>query len=265
MSTDTARTAAKYDRAMYDVHMSALWANSDFFNFGYWRPGTTSHQEACENLVDALLAFLPSQPDVTLDVACGLGATTAHIASRYPGSKVTGVNISAKQLSTAKRKHPECRFAQMDAVTLAFPDNSFDALVCVEAAFHFDTRERFLQEAYRVLKPGGRLVLSDMLANPWAARARSTVVRSSVTMRNMAIGTEVYRHTFVACGFGSLQLVDITTEAVTRLCSYHRKWSWSRLLTAWEVRAAGSLMLFDLMILLGIRQYLIVAAQKPGR
>jgi SAM-dependent methyltransferase len=243
---------------MYDEHMSSLWANSDFFNFGYWRPGTTSHKKACEDLVDALIAFIPPNPALTLDVACGLGATTGHIASRYPDSKVIGVNISAKQLSTAKRKHPDCRFAQMDAVTLAFPDNAFDAVVCVEAAFHFDTRERFLRDAYRVLKPGGWLVLSDILAKPWASR-----VRSSVTMRNMSMGTEDYRRAFSGCGFSNLQLVDITTEAVTRLCSYHRKWSWARFRQTWDVRPVGSLMLFDLMLLVGIRQYLVVAAQKP--
>jgi MPBQ/MSBQ methyltransferase len=258
MSTDTSRTAAKYDRAMYDDHMSSLWANSDFFNFGYWEPGTTSHRKACEDLMDALLAYLPEKPALTLDVACGLGATTGHIASRYPDSKVVGANISAKQLNTAKQKHPDCRFVQMDAVTLALPDNSFDAVICVEAAFHFDTRERFIQEAYRVLKPGGLLLLSDILAKPW-----TTLVRTSVTMRNLTVGNDEYRHGFSATGFTNLKFVDITTEAVTRLCRYHRKWSWARLRQTWDVKATVSLMLFDLALLTGVRQYLIVAAQKP--
>ena len=40
----------------------------------------------------------------------------------------------------------------MDATELDFRDNSFDSIICVEAAFHFDTREKFVREAYRVLK-----------------------------------------------------------------------------------------------------------------
>jgi ubiquinone/menaquinone biosynthesis C-methylase UbiE len=256
MNTDTVRVTETYDRAMYDGDMKALWANSDFFNFGYWRADTTDHRQACEALVDELLALLPGTPASILDVACGLGATTGHIASRYPESNVVGVNISAKQLGTARRKRPDCGFARMDAVTLAFPDSSFDALVCVEAAFHFDTRERFLREAYRVLKPGGCLVLSDILAKPWAAH-----VRSSVTMRNMTVGADGYRQAY--SGFVNLRIVDVTTETVTSLCRYHRKWSSARLGQSWDVRPVLRLMLFDFMLTVGVQQYLLVAAQKP--
>jgi ubiquinone/menaquinone biosynthesis C-methylase UbiE len=51
----------------------------------------------------------------------------------------------------------------MDANALAFSDESFEAVICVEAAFHFDTRETFLRECLRILKKGGTLALTDIL------------------------------------------------------------------------------------------------------
>ncbi|TIT84310.1 MAG: class I SAM-dependent methyltransferase, partial [Mesorhizobium sp.] len=114
-------------------------------------------------LVDTLLARLPDKGGRILDVACGLGASTRRLLASYPPEAVTAINISAAQVATARQNAPGATVLQMDAAKLAFPDASFDAVICVEAAFHFDTRAAFLAEALRVLKPGGALVLSDIL------------------------------------------------------------------------------------------------------
>lgn len=258
MNTDEVAIRHSYDSLMYADDLRALWGHSDFFNFGYWQPDTITQPEACENLLDRMLAHVPGRPVRVLDVACGLGATTGHIATRFPGAQVVGINVSVKQLGTAKEKRPHCRFAQMDAVNLAFPNASFDAVVCAEAAFHFNTRERFLREAFRVLRPHGHLVLSDVLVRPWAGHVRSTV-----TMRNMAVSDLDYRAAYAAAGFDEVQIIDTTTESIARLCRYHRRWSWARLVETWHVGFVTRLMLFDLMLVVGVRQYLIAVARKP--
>ena len=65
---------------------------NEFANYGYWDENTRTEVEACENLIEKLLAFVPEKQGTILDVPCGKGATTRHLLKywlpEHPGFRL---------------------------------------------------------------------------------------------------------------------------------------------------------------------------------
>lgn len=205
------RTAAVVNR-WYDERMFADWAEriyagSDFHNIGFWTDKTRTQKDACENLMEALLAFFPDKSGEILDVACGKGATTRYLLKYYQPANVTGINISEKQLGRCKLNAPQCKFLHMSATSMTFEDAAFDHMICVEGAHHFAGWDSFLKGAYRVLRPGGRLVLSDIV--PSAKLAASPLCPRQSFMSPL----EYYSH-YLHAGFEQVEIIDATRECI---------------------------------------------------
>jgi len=188
-----------YNGVILAPAMRAFFGGTLFYNVGLRNSAQEDQATASRRLVDLLLSWVPESPVHALDVACGLGATTNAIKSKWPDCAVTGINISPKQIEHAKANAPQCSFRQMDATSLDFPDETFDLVLCVEAAFHFDSRRDFLREAFRTMRRGGTLLMADILFHdtPEADKTILWPVAKANAVRGMSEYLDVLRE----CGF----------------------------------------------------------------
>lgn len=107
--------------------------------------------------------------DRILDLGCGTGVLTRMIADQLDaeaGGVSLGIDAAAQMISVAnkKRGNETCRFEVVAAENLPFEDESFDSVVSSLFFHHvpLDLKEKALSDAFRVLRPGGRLIIADM-------------------------------------------------------------------------------------------------------
>ncbi len=106
----------------------------------------------------------PKPGERVLDVACGTGTSTASLAKR--GARVIGVDFSAGMIEQARVRHPELEFIEADAMALPFGDDEFDAVTISFGLRNVADPHAALAEFYRVLKPGGRIVVCEFSSPP---------------------------------------------------------------------------------------------------
>lgn len=127
------------------------------------QPGTRYVLERQFERIREALACEPGH--VVVDLGCGTGFFVDWLARNSPGTW-WGVDLSRSAVRRARERNAGIALAAGDAEHLPFRSGMFDRVVCNGSAHHFLDLDRAMSEAYRILAPGGRLVLFEPIATP---------------------------------------------------------------------------------------------------
>ena len=134
---------------------------------GFWDESTQTLTDALANENKVLADLADIQPgEKVLDAGCGYGGSAFFLAE-HRGAKVVGITLCEQQVrkaeSIAKMKNythtPE--FYLMDYTQTTFADQSFDVVWAIESVCHAANKKDFIKEAWRLLKPNGRMIIAD--------------------------------------------------------------------------------------------------------
>ncbi|GAX34218.1 methyltransferase domain-containing protein [Nodularia sp. NIES-3585] len=161
---------------LYDAS-SGLWEQiwGEHMHHGYYGADGSQKKErrlAQIDLIEELLQWAEVETaENILDVGCGIGGSSLYLAGKFK-AEATGITLSPVQAARANERaqyaglSARCQFQVADAQAMPFADDSFDLVWSLESGEHMPDKTKFLQECYRVLKPGGKLIVVTWCHRP---------------------------------------------------------------------------------------------------
>ncbi|MEK6921753.1 MAG: class I SAM-dependent methyltransferase, partial [Nanoarchaeota archaeon] len=104
------------------------------------------------SLAENIIKMLPESAHTLIDVGCGEGYLLYRIQEKYPTTTLYGLDISDGRITTTKKHVTTRNLLRGDVLSLPFPDNSFDVVICSELLEHMDAYKKVADELVRISK-----------------------------------------------------------------------------------------------------------------
>lgn len=227
-----------YDQTRYDYRVA--WDDSEHpaVHFGFYDENADNHTSALMNTNQVLAnAADVKKVEQVLDAGCGKGGSCFWLAEHLEAI-ATGITPVATQIEDCLKQQKtlgledKTHFLQADYCDTPFEDASFDVVWACESLCHAVDKAAFYQEAFRVLKPGGRLIVAEYIRSqrPHPAAGERLLAEWLNPWAIQDIDTEAEHLGYMQkVGFESINIKNVTSQTRTSLRNLHRNstnWLW---------------------------------------
>ncbi|MCS6822343.1 MAG: methyltransferase domain-containing protein [Microscillaceae bacterium] len=193
--------------------------NSLAMHYGYWDASVRRLPQSLHRMNEVLAQVAcVRRGERVLDAGCGVGGSAIFLAKQY-GCEVEGITLLETQVQKAivyaqqRGVSDKVRFSVQDYTQTGFEARSFDLVWAVESVCHAIDKQAFLQEAYRLLKKGGRLLVADGFCTDKALSPKESALLLTWTS-NWAIphlaSVHSFEHKIRQVGFQAVNFQDFT-------------------------------------------------------
>src|SRR5687768_5376430 len=205
-----------------EIDYSLVWQLKEVMcmHYGYWDDQTPHHRAALQKMNEMVYEAARIKPgDYVLDAGCGVGGPSIYLAGN--GNRVEGITLSSKQVETCRQNaakfnlEDRVHFSEQNYLSTSFSDDTFDAVWAIESVCYAWNKLDFTREAFRVLKPGGRIVIADFFSTPIKKGSADEKLMKKWTDSwaiNSYAAIDEFHQDLTSAGFRHIIATDITSH-----------------------------------------------------